>query len=215
VSFELARRASAGSVLGVDVDEAKLEICRDEAALHGLTNVRFEEADITAPLPAEAEFDVVYVRFVLTHLLSPADALANLHAALAPGGVILVEDIDFTGHFCYPDDDAFWRYVDLYTRAVQSRGCDPNIGPRLPSLLVGAGFDAVGMNVVQPAGMQGEVKLLAPITLEAIADAVLAAELCGVDELERTVDDLHAFAQAEGTVLSFPRIVQSWGRRRP
>jgi hypothetical protein len=44
---------------------------------------------------------------------------------------------------------------------------------------------------------------------------VLAAELCGVDELERTVDDLHAFAQAEGTVLSFPRIVQSWGRRRP
>ena len=30
------------------------------------------------------------------------------------------------------------------------------------------------MNVVQPAGFDGEVKMIAPITLEAVADAVIA-----------------------------------------
>jgi hypothetical protein len=71
------------------------------------------------------------------------------------------------------------------------------------------------MNVVHPAGFDGEVKLIAPITLEAIADAVLAANLCGADELNGTVDDLYAFAADEGSVLSTPRIVQAWGRKQP
>ena len=39
-------------------------------------------------------------------------------------------------------------------------------------LLMEAGFDGVQMNVVQPAGLTGEVKLISPITMESIADAV-------------------------------------------
>ena len=56
----------------------------------------------------------------------------------------------------------------------------PNIGIRLPSLLRATGLTDPQMNVVQAAGFDGEVKMIAPITLEAIADAVLAAELCTV-----------------------------------
>lgn len=41
------------------------------------------------------------------------------------------------------------------------------------------------MNVVQPARFDGEVKMIAPITLEAVADAVIAERLCTVDELEQ------------------------------
>ena len=54
--------------------------------------------------------------------------------------------------------------------------------------------------------------MIAPITLEAIADAVLAAGLCTVD-LDRTVDDLYAFAAVDGSVLRTPRVVQVWGRK--
>ena len=76
------------------------------------------------------------------------------------------------------------RYVDWYTAAAQARGVDPNIGPRLPGLLMSAGLHDVGMNVVQPAGYTGEVKLIAPITLEAIADAVLGSDIATVEEFE-------------------------------
>ncbi len=68
------------------------------------------------------------------------------------------------------------------------------------------------MNVVQPADISGEVKLISPITLEAIADAVLAAGLATGEELNQTVDALYAFANREGTLMSIPRVVQAWGR---
>jgi hypothetical protein len=103
--------------------------------------------------------------------------------------------------------------VALYSGAAWARGGDPEIGPRLPSLLAGAGLRELGMNVVQPAGMEGEVKLIGPITLEAVGDAVLAAGLATAEELSRLLEELSSFARTEGTVLSIPRVVQVWGRR--
>ena len=213
VSLELARLAPDGRVTGIDLDEAAIELARGEAAAAGMTNLAYRRENLL-DAPANAErFDLIYARFVLTHLVDPARGLSALVARLAPGGMIVIEDIDFTGHFCFPESAAFDRYVELYSKAVESRGCDPNIGPRLPSLMGAAGLRDIGMNVVQPAGISGEVKLMGPITLEAIANAVLKAGLATHDELNKTVDDLYAFAATEGTLLSIPRIIQSWGRR--
>jgi hypothetical protein len=125
--------------------------------------------------------------------------------------VLVVEDIDCTGHFCEPDSSAFRRYVELYTRVVQGRGCDPNIGSRLPRLLREAGLERLDVNVVQPAGISGEVKLISPLTLEAIADAVLAVDLADPDELAEVVDELYRLAEEDGTFLSIPRMVQARG----
>ena len=68
------------------------------------------------PDDLEEMYDFIYVRFVLTHLTDPAGALANLSSKLVPGGALVVEDIDFTGHFCHPDSPAFRRYVEWYSR---------------------------------------------------------------------------------------------------
>jgi SAM-dependent methyltransferase len=211
VAVALARRVPEGSVVGIDVDQAKIDLARAEAAEAGVDNVEFRLQDVTGPVTAGDMFDVVYARFVLTHLPDPATALTNLRRRLVPGGVLIVEDIDCTGHFCQPDSSAFWRFVELYTQVAQSRGCDPNIGPRLPGLLRDAGFEQLDVSVVQPAGITGEVKLIGPLTLEAIADAVLAAGLADADELSDVVDELYAFAQHDGTFMSLPRIVQAWG----
>jgi SAM-dependent methyltransferase len=199
----------------VDVDETKLEVARTEAAHAGVDNVEFRRQDVTDPTPDGNLFDLVYVRFLLTHLPDPGAALANLRRRLVDGGVLVVEDIDCNGHFCEPDSPAFRRYVDLYARAVRGRGCDPNIGPRLPGLLRDTGLDPVEVNVVQPAGISGEVQLISPLTLEAIADAVLAAGLADRDELGELVDDLYALAGDDATFMSIPRMVQAWGFTPP
>ena len=212
VTVELAAMVPAGRAVGVDLDEAKLALARTEAADAGIDNVEFRMGDVLQRGGEGDRFDVIYMRFLLTHLTDPAAAVANAVAQLAPDGVLVVEDIDFSGHFCYPDSPAFRNYVAWYSDAVRGRGADPDIGPRLPGLLADAGLDDVGIHVVQPAGTTGEVKLLCPITLEAIADAVLGAGLATNEEFQRTVDELYAFAQTDGTVMSIPRIVQSWGR---
>jgi ubiquinone/menaquinone biosynthesis C-methylase UbiE len=213
VSVELARLAPDGQVLGIDLDEAKIELARAEAAAAGIGNVRYRIADVMDPLPDSVSYDLAYLRFVLTHLTDPATALTNVVRQLAPGGVVVVEDIDFRGHFCHPASAAFDNFVAWYTAAVQGRGADPNIGPRLPGLLAGAGLAEVRMNIVQPAGTTGDIKVIAPITLEAIADAVLTAGIASTDEFNTAVDELYAFARTDGTVVSGPRIVQCWGQR--
>jgi SAM-dependent methyltransferase len=215
VTVALASRAPDGRVLGTDLDEAQLALARGEAETAGLTNVEYRVGDVMAPPGGDdvGAYDVIYVRFLLTHLPDPAAALGNITAQLAPGGVLIVEDIDFRGHFCDPDVPSFWRMVDWYTRAVQARGCDPNIGPRLPGLLRGAGLVDVDLHVIQPAGYDTDLKELQALTLERIADAVLGARLVELPEFEATVDALYAAARDDGVLLSLPRIVQTWGRR--
>ena len=200
-----------GRAVGIDMDATKIELARSEATDAGLAvDFRVSDAGESA---GTAEFDVVYARFLLTHLRDPAALVAQMVGHLRPGGTVVVEDIDFRGHFCHPDSPAFGRYVDLYSQVVRRRGGDPDIGPRLPSLLHGAGLADVQMNVVQPAGMAGDVKLIAPLTMENIAEAVLTEELASREEVDGVVRELYAFAEDPRTVLSVPRVVQAWGRR--
>jgi ubiquinone/menaquinone biosynthesis C-methylase UbiE len=213
VALDLARLVGpTGRVLGIDLDAQKIEAARAEAAANGCSNIEFRVAGIGSE-QLEELFDVAYCRFVLTHLAAPQEALSAMWRALRPGGILLVADIDFAGHFWYPECPAQSGYVQLYTEAVRRRGGDACIGPRLPSLFAETGFEGVQVNVVQPAGLEGEVKLIAPITMENIADAVLAEGLASSEEIQRVISDLYDFAHAKGTLVGLPRIFEVSGRR--
>jgi SAM-dependent methyltransferase len=213
VAFELARLVGRdGTVIGMDIDAAKIQLAAHEAEQQQLGNVEFQHRNIFE-CDMAPEFDLVYARFLLTHLGDPAEALERMLRALRPGGVVIIEDIDFAGHFCHPHSMAFSRHVELYTQVVQRRGGDPYIGPRVPELLLDTGFERVQMRVVQPAGLDGEVKLVVPLTMENIMDAVLAEGLASRSEGDQVIAELYAFAHNPRTILSMPRIVQAWGYR--
>ena len=158
-------------------------------------------------------FDIVYARFVLSHLANPLDAMVAMHRSLRPGGRIIVEDIDYSGYVVYPESEAFRRYHELYCTVVRKRGGDPNFGLRLPNLLTDVGFEKVELTVVQPMGTNGEVKLLNPITMENIADAVLQDNLASREEIDELVQELYEFAENPRTVAGLPRIFQAWGHK--
>jgi ubiquinone/menaquinone biosynthesis C-methylase UbiE len=213
VAFDMARLVRpGGTVVATDIDETKLRLAREEAWQEQLTNIEFRLSDITRHEP-EQEFDFVHARFLLTHLPDPAYALTRMWNALRPGGIIVIEDVDFRGHFCYPECAAVWRYVELYTETARKRGGDANIGPRLPSMLAAAGFESLEMTVVQPAGIEGDVKLITPVTMENIADAVVEEGLATREEVDRVIAELYEFANTQSAVIGLPRIVQVWGRR--
>ncbi|HTV34260.1 MAG TPA: methyltransferase domain-containing protein [Methylocella sp.] len=215
VTLEFARRIGPrGRAIGVDIDATQLDIARHEAAAAGIRNVEYRLLDArTMDADLGPVFDIVYARFLLTHLQDPSLAVAAFYRYLRPGGLVIVEDIDFSGYFTYPESDAFQRYKDLYCTLVRRRGCDPNIGPRLPFLLTDGGFEGVNMTLIQPIGTSGEVKLLNPITLENIAGAILRDGLATRQEIDGMVDDLTRFAANPRTVAGVPRIIQAWGRR--
>jgi ubiquinone/menaquinone biosynthesis C-methylase UbiE len=217
VTLELARRAHAGRVVGVDLDEAKLEIARAEAREAGADNIAYRCQDLRN-LDLGSAYDVVHARFVLSHLADPQAAVDGLVRMIRPGGALIVVDIEKTATLCEPPHPSFKRYIELYTLAARARGVDPDIGPQLPAMLAAAGCQHVRVNIVQPVGRQpqgyeGNVKLTAPVTLESIADAILALDIAERSELDSLVDDLYRLAADDETLISTPRMFQAWGQR--
>lgn len=83
-----ARRAAAGSVLGVDLSSSMLERARQLAAAEGLPNVRFEQADAQVQRFGPGAFDVVVSRFGTMFFADPVAAFTNIAGAIRPGGRI-------------------------------------------------------------------------------------------------------------------------------
>ncbi len=213
VSFDLASIVGlTGSVVGVDIDATKIELARGDAEQAEVGNVEFRVANLADGL-GEAEYDVVYSRFVLTHLADPEAGLATMVRALRPGGRLVVEDIDYEGSFTHPASEATRLHDEIYTQAAIRNGGDPYIGRRLPLIAVEAGLHRVTPTIAQPAGLEGEVKLLPPLTVENIKAMAVRHGVATGEEVDRVVDELYAIARDPLTFVSTPRIVQVWGEK--
>ncbi len=213
VTLQLATSVGPrGHVIGVDMDEIKLDLARQAAARLGLANVQFRRL-LVQDWVEESQYDFIYTRFLLTHLVDPLRTLRQMLHAVRPGGVAVVEDIDVRGCFCHPPCAGFDAFVRLYRAAVAQQGADADIGPKLYGMLLDAGWRNVEINVVQPTFASGEGKQIPVLTLINITDSILAEKLATEAELQSTVDDLTRFTDDPRTLISLPRVFQVWGRR--
>jgi ubiquinone/menaquinone biosynthesis C-methylase UbiE len=87
VTLEFARHVGPrGKAVGVEIDTTQLDIARGEADAQGFRNVEFRLLDArTMDVDMGAVFDVVYSRFLLTHLHDPSDAVAAFYKHVCPG----------------------------------------------------------------------------------------------------------------------------------
>jgi SAM-dependent methyltransferase len=213
VTVQLAALVSPqGQVTGMDMDETKLDLARQNATRLGLANVQFRRLDVR-DWGDESQYDCLYARFLLSHLPDPLGVLLQMLRATRPGGVAVVEDVDFSGHFCYPPCAGFDTYVRLYRAAAARLGVDADIGPKLHGMLLDAGWRNLQLHVIHPTFTSGEGKMMALLTLTNIADSVLAAGLVTEAELQAAVADLTRFIDDPRTLISMPRMFQLWGRR--
>jgi ubiquinone/menaquinone biosynthesis C-methylase UbiE len=202
-----------GHVTGMDFDESILALARADAAAAGLTNISFEAVDAMA-LDARERFDFSYSRFLLSHVTDPQRVLQNLLQATRPGGTILVEDIDFSGHYCYPENESFERYQHFFVTAAQHNGQNSNIGLALFNHFRNAGIENVQFDLVQPVFQSGTGKWMAVFTLEKIRSAVIRQGLATESEVNAVLEDLKAFTADERSIISLPRIFRVWGKRK-
>jgi SAM-dependent methyltransferase len=213
VSLELAQLAGpAGSVVGVDMDQAKLELARQAACERGLGNVVFAAGDVNA-WGAPGEYDLVYCRFLLQHLGRPVDLLRRMWDAVRPGGVLAVEDADLEGLFCDPDNDGFAFYRQMYAEVLARNGGDPGCARRLPRYFRQIEIPGPSVRLLQGVSWDGDAKVLPLLTLEAIAGSIVRAGLAGAGEVASAIEDLAAFTADPATMIADPRIVQIWARR--
>jgi len=83
---DVARVATNGSALGVDLSSQMIALAGEIAATAGLDNVEFRHADAQIHPFERAEFDIVISRMGSMFFGDPIVAFTNLHHALRPEG---------------------------------------------------------------------------------------------------------------------------------
>lgn len=127
-----ARVGPAGQVVATDID---LEFL----ASHAAPNLEVRRGDVLADELEPQRYDLVHTRHLLAHVASRADEVIDrLAAAVAPGGWLVVEDVDLATPMLVSASDADQRAFDAVFEAFESvlrgRGGDAHIGRRLPAL---------------------------------------------------------------------------------
>ena len=113
-------------VLGLDQSASFVAL----AAADAPPGAEFAVHDVTAvPFPCPPA-GLLSCRFLLGHLLDPAAALAAWATQLAPGGLLLVEEVERIR----TDQSALRRYLELAATLLAARGHALEIGPRLHRL---------------------------------------------------------------------------------
>ena len=133
-----------GSVVAIDIEGVGLE------SLRSLPRCEVVVADATIHEFATEEFDVVFVRAVLSQIPRPLEALEHWRKWLKPGGVVVTEDF----YFMPPADaatDLGRTILEGYVKAAGDSGTDLRLARRLPSLLARAGLRDIG-SAVRPLG---------------------------------------------------------------
>lgn len=90
VTRDTARRASAGSALGVDLSVRMLDLARRTAAAEGVGNASFRHADAQTHPFDPGSFDVAVSRHGSMFFDDPPAAFANIAGALRPGGRLVL-----------------------------------------------------------------------------------------------------------------------------
>ena len=101
-------------VAGLDTSENFVKLAR----LAGSNRVSFEIHDITSvPFPC-GPADLVFCRFLLTHLENPETIVARWATQLNPGGLMMIEEVEAirTSH------PVFGRYLQIVEAMLASRG---------------------------------------------------------------------------------------------
>ncbi len=108
-SLALAQRFRAAEVVAIDRSALMLERLRAAALEQGLADrLRIVQADLDVAWPGVGAVDVAWAASSLHHLADPDRVLRDVYAALNPGGLLVVIEMDALPRFL-PDDVGLGR----------------------------------------------------------------------------------------------------------
>jgi SAM-dependent methyltransferase len=127
-----------GFVIGIDRDEANLDIGRSEHP--AVPNLRFDLADATS-MTFQAQFDIVTAARTLQWISEPPLAISRMKAALKPSGLLVALDYNLAANEWEPDPPSTFR--DFYAAFLAWRKgnlWDNHMADHLPELFQSAGL---------------------------------------------------------------------------
>lgn len=175
-----------------------------------LPNLEALRHDIVADDPPAGPFDLVHARMVLEHLPDRAEALRRAVSTLAPGGRLIVEDLDWSSTGPVVPSEAFSRAVAAVLGLMEKAGYDPFYGRRLLGELESAGLVEVegeGRSRILDANSPGVS--FYRLSLEAVREPLVSSGALAESDVEAAL----ALFGVPGFRVMTPTLVAAWGRR--
>jgi SAM-dependent methyltransferase len=145
----------SGRVVGVERDEASLEVARQLVAGSGIDTIELRSGAASETGLAAGSFDVVMCRHVLAHNGAQEQQIVDhLVSICAPGGTVYLVDVDGTAMRILDVDPELADLTDRYQQFHARRGNDLLTGLRLGKLLAAAGLEVLvhrGRYTILPA----------------------------------------------------------------
>ena len=92
-AFALLLAERATRVIAVDTSARMIEVGREQALRHGVTNLEYRQGDMEEVPIGDAEVDLVFFSQSLHHALHPERAVDEAWRILKPGGRIVILDL--------------------------------------------------------------------------------------------------------------------------
>lgn len=187
-----------GRVVGVDKDAISTTRARERAQEAGLTNVSFVEADVSADLSFDNEFDAIVGRRVLTYLPTRAETLRRLLKYLRPGGVVAFQEVNTEGSIpaFSPPSELYERLQAWANKARAATGMDLSMGSHLEQLFIDCGLTIGGVRPPEPAPVStSEASHWLDVRLGVMRSTIPAMrehEVAPAEELDRLEEYLEA-----------------------
>ncbi len=212
-SWLASRVAPSGRVLATDLDTRFVESLQ-----HPSLEVR--RHDVTTDELPEESFDLIHARCLLEHLPARDSVLKRFVAALKPGGVIVLEDVDWIPDTMLPAAKlpVFPRSgARLYSKTWRAMGklgamvgIDHEYARRLPHSLASCGLvgvDAESRNHLVRGGSVGADFAL--LTIEQVRDMMIAGGLLTERDINQGIANI---SDPEAYWMS-ATVIAAWGRK--
>lgn len=136
-------------VTGVDASDSLLAQARERAP-----HLAFVRHDVTqTPFPC-AKADLLFCRFLLTHLHDPATAVRAWSLAAKPGARLLIQETAAL----QSDDPVIRRYYELVAALQAGYGQSLNIGTEMDRHVQGQGWEILSSQLV---GIEQDARIMA------------------------------------------------------
>ena len=152
VAFLVAERVGPqGTVTGIDLNPAMIDVARQRAQAAGITNVAFLQGDVSQ-MALSDQFDAVVGRLILLYIQDWAALLRRLSQQLKPGGIVAFQELDLTlGGTTLPHAPLFEQAVNRIKQVFGRAGLDTE-GMNLFRVFLEAGLPAPEMDLITTVG---------------------------------------------------------------
>lgn len=197
LALDLGGGIGATTALLRDVTKAPRVVCYERSqnflaiARRRYPELTFRVIDVLSPAYPDREADLIYCRFLLTHIHRPADVLNTSVQHLRPGGRLVLEE---TAALFSPVP-ALSRYYDLLEQLQAHHGQETLIGQRLEALargVAGARATSVLQEIPLPAAVMARLHAMNLGTWKADPFMLETHGLRALEDLER---ELQAIAE--------------------